>query len=160
MDRLIFRDVVTQEDISTVREIVTSTNFFRIDEIDIAVELVEEHMTTGAASGYHFIFAELAGEVAAYCCFGPVPCSLVSYDIYWIATRSGIQGKGIGTSLLSKAEEAITSLGGQSVFLETSSKDLYEPTRKFYLRNGYTVEAVLEDFYDAGDDKVILRKRL
>jgi GNAT superfamily N-acetyltransferase len=160
MDTISFRKVVKPGDVDTVREIVSSTSFFRDDEIDVATELVEEHLKTGVASGYHFIFAELDGIDVAYCCFGPVPCSLVSYDIYWIATRAGIQGRGIGTSLLHEAEEAIRSLGGKSIFLETSSKDLYEPTRRFYIRNGYCVEAVLDQFYDAGDDKVILRKRL
>jgi GNAT superfamily N-acetyltransferase len=160
MDRISFRKVVTPEDVDSVREIVASTGFFRDDEIDIAVELVQERLTKGEASGYHFIFAQLDGEEVAYCCFGSVPCSLVSFDIYWIATRAGIQGKGIGTTLLHEAEEAVRSMGGKSIFLETSSKDLYEPTRRFYLRNGYSVEAVLEEFYDIGDDKVILRKRL
>jgi ribosomal protein S18 acetylase RimI-like enzyme len=160
MNRINFRKIVIPGDLITVREIVASTGFFRDDEIDIAVELVQERLSKGDASGYHFIFAELEGEVAAYCCFGSVPCSLVSYDIYWIATRAGIQGKGIGTSLLTEAEKAIREMGGKSIFLETSSKDLYEPTRRFYLGNGYSVEAVLEEFYDIGDDKVILRKRL
>ena len=160
MDQIVYREEIKQKDVNNIREIVLSTRFFRDDEIRIAVELAEERLANGPASGYHFIFAEIDGEVAAYCCYGLIPCSLSSYDIYWIATKAGIQGKGVGSSLLSKAEAIIASLGGKNIFLETSSKELYEPTRQFYLRNGYATEAVLSDFYEPGDAKVILRKRL
>ena len=43
--------------------------------------------------------------------------------------------------------------------VETSSQPKYEPTRQFYLRSGYTVEAVLKDFYAENDDKVVFVKR-
>ena len=160
MDQIIFREDIKKEDIESVRDIIISTRFFRDDEIKIATELAEERIATGPASGYHFLFAEIEGKVVAYCCYGLIPCSLVSYDIYWIATRAGLQGKGGGSLLLGKVESIISSLGGESVFLETSSKEMYEPTLRFYQRNGYTTEAILPDFYERGDGKVILRKRL
>lgn len=160
MDQIIFREEIKQEDVNNIREIVLSTRFFRDDEIKIATELAEERITAGPASGYNFLFAEIEGKVVAYCCYGPIPCSLVSYDIYWIATRADLQGKGVGSSLLGKVESLISSLGGESVFLETSSKQMYEPTLRFYQRNGYSTEAILPDFYERGDGKVILRKRI
>jgi hypothetical protein len=46
------------------------------------------------------------------------------------------------------------------VYVETSSRDQYEPTRRFYLKCGYRVDAVLEDFYAPGDGKVIFVKAL
>lgn len=160
MDQIIFREEIKKEDVNNIREIVTSTRFFRDDEIKIATELAKERLAAGPASGYNFLFAEIEGKVVAYCCYGPVPCSLVSYDIYWIATKADLQGKGVGSTLLGKVESVISSLGGESVFLETSSKKMYEPTLGFYQRNGYATEAILSDFYERGDGKVILRKRL
>jgi hypothetical protein len=44
--------------------------------------------------------------------------------------------------------------------VETSSRPLYEPTRRFYLACGYRLEAQLEDFYAPGDGKVIFLKVL
>ena len=36
-----------------------------------ALELVRERLRIGAASGYEFVFAEVAGEAAGYACFFP-----------------------------------------------------------------------------------------
>ena len=44
--------------------------------------------------------------------------------------------------------------------METSSRPPYAPARAFYRRCGYEVDAVLKDYYDDGDDKVIFAKAL
>ncbi len=45
-------------DLATVRDIVTSTGFFHDHEVDVAVELVEERLRRGDASGYYFAFVK------------------------------------------------------------------------------------------------------
>ncbi|MCU0531815.1 MAG: GNAT family N-acetyltransferase [Syntrophales bacterium] len=143
-----------------MRDIVASTGLFRPDEIGIAVELVEERLRVGPASGYHFIFAEREGRVLGYSCYGPVPLTLQSYDLYWIAVRKDLQGTGIGRMLLERSEAAVIELGGRRVYIETSSKAMYRNTRRFYDRNGYRAEATLKEFYSPGDHKVIYVKAL
>jgi GNAT superfamily N-acetyltransferase len=152
------RTTVRREDSEIVRDIATSTGFFRPDEIGIAVELVEERLRVGLASGYHFIFAEKSGRVLGYSCYGPVPLTLHSYDIYWMAVRKEEQGAGIGKMLLERSEAAIGELGGLRIYIETSSKEMYNRTRRFYERCGYREEATLREFYSPGDDKVIYVK--
>ncbi len=44
--------------------------------------------------------------------------------------------------------------------IETSAGERYVPTRGFYLKNGYRVEATMADFYSPGDGKVIFVKDL
>ena len=61
---------------------------------------------------------------------------------------------------LKEAEKEIKRLGGRAIYIETSSKPLYKPTQKFYLDNGYRIEAILKDFYDLNDDKLIFTKQL
>ncbi|MCU0553578.1 MAG: GNAT family N-acetyltransferase [Syntrophales bacterium] len=143
-----------------MRDIVASTGLFRPDEIGIAVELVEERLRVGPASGYHFIFAEREGRVLGYSCYGPVPLTLQSYDLYWIAVRKDVQGTGIGRMLLERSEAAVIELGGRRVYIETSSKAMYRDTRRFYELNGYRAEATLKEFYSPGDHKVIYVKAL
>jgi hypothetical protein len=46
------------------------------------------------------------------------------------------------------------------VYIETSNRPQYVPTRAFYERCGYECEAVLKEFYGPGDDKVIFAKAL
>lgn len=156
----ILRATVLSGDADAVRDIVVSTGLFRPDEIAIAVELVEERLRAGPTSGYHFLFAEREGHVIGYSCYGPVPLTLQSYDLYWIAVRKECQGSGIGRLLLSRAEADIARLGGRRVYIETSSKAIYHDTRRFYERNGYRAEAALKEFYAPGDDKVIYVKAL
>ena len=147
-------DALPQDRI-TVRQIVDSTGFFHADEVDIAVELVEERLLKGESSGYHFIFMERDGRTIAYACFGPIPCTKHSYDLYWIAVHQDVQRLGLGRRLVELSEQRIRELGGQRVYVDTSGREQYRPTRQFYERCGYVREATLTDFYDVDDDKVI-----
>lgn len=144
----------------TVREIVESTGFFHPPEVDVAVELVDERLHRGDASGYHFAFAERDGVVDGYCCFGPIACTVGSFDIYWVAVRRSHQGHGLGRALMELAESLIAGQGGRLICVETSGRDDYLPTRRFYERCGYERAAELPDFYACGDSKVIYLKRL
>ncbi|MEW6238540.1 MAG: GNAT family N-acetyltransferase [Candidatus Omnitrophota bacterium] len=155
---LSYRETVNPDDADNVGNIVKSTGFFAEDEILIAVELVQERLEKGLPSGYHFLFADLNGRTVGYTCFGPIPATSCSYDLYWIAVHDEFRGMGIGKELLKRTEPLIAKLGGRRIYIETSSRDLYEPTRAFYLKCGYIQEAFLTDFYHPGDSKVIYVK--
>ena len=143
-----------------VREIVVSSGFFSKAEIEVAVELVQVRLNKGIESGYHFLFAEEDKKVVGYSCFGPIPCTVESYDIYWIAVQEDLRRSGLGVELLKKVEEKIREMGGKRIYVETSSREQYEPTRLFYSRCGYRKEATLKNFYSPGDDKVIYLRAL
>jgi ribosomal protein S18 acetylase RimI-like enzyme len=155
-----FREALRPEDRAGVRELVASTGFFRADEIEIAVELVEERLARGAMSGYEFIFADLDGRLAGYACYGPIPCTTGSFDLYWIAVDPRCQRHGIGRALMSAVESRIAARGGQRIYIDTSGKDQYASTRAFYERNGFHCDARLKNFYAPGDDRVIYAKLL
>ena len=157
---LSLRTSVTAGDCEHVRAITRSTGFFTDPEVEVAVELVEERLAKGPASGYHFIFAEVDGRPVGYSCFGPIPCTVSSYDLYWIAVDADARGRRVGTRLLDESEKAVARLGGTRVYVETSSRAQYEPTRRFYEQRGYRREALLEDFYAPGDGKVMYVKAL
>jgi GNAT superfamily N-acetyltransferase len=154
---IIFRVDPIPADIENVRQILESTSFFQDHEIPVAVELVEERLAKGMQSGYYFVFAEIDGKTVAYACFGEIPCTKGSYDLYWIATHNDYRGKGVGKLIMAEVQRQTKSLGGRVIYIETSSKAQYEPTRKFYENYGCDVEAVLKDFYDTGDHKYIYK---
>jgi ribosomal protein S18 acetylase RimI-like enzyme len=160
MDQPTFRYVATPNDPANIRRIVESTGFFSAAEVDVAVELVDERLAKGDASGYHFIFAEAAGESMGYACYGEIACTVGSYDLYWIAVDAQHQGRGLGRALVAESERQIAARGGRRIYIETSNRPQYEPTRQFYLRCDYTIAAILPDFYNVGDDKVILVKAI
>ncbi len=154
------RDEVRPEDRQEVGRLVRSTGFFSEEEIGIAVELVEERLARGDASGYFFIIAEEGTRMLGYACFGPIPGSRHSFDLYWIAVDSKEQGRGIGRRLMAAAERWMASHGARRIYVDTSSRPQYEPTRAFYLACGYRQEAFLADFYAPGDGKIIFVKTL
>ncbi|MDH4073006.1 MAG: GNAT family N-acetyltransferase, partial [Gammaproteobacteria bacterium] len=76
------RETPCKADAAAVRELVASTGYFSADETDIAVELVDETLARGDASGYRFLFADAPdGSLAGYACFGPIPATTSSFDL-------------------------------------------------------------------------------
>ena len=157
-EELKIRRIPKTDDITAIEIIVRSTGFFRENEINVAVELVSERLTKGISSGYEFLFTDYNGTAIAYSCYGLIPCTLHSYDLYWIATHNDYRNKGIGRYLLELTENEIRNAGGYGIYVETSSKDQYIPTRMFYEKNKYQLKAKLDHFYDKNDDKLIYVK--
>jgi GNAT superfamily N-acetyltransferase len=152
---LTFRYDVCPDDRDAVRRLVESTGVFSTTEADVAAELVDERLAQGEESGYCFVFAELDRRVVGYTCYGPIPLTASSFDLYWIAVDKSLHGRKIGRVLLEETEKLIRQMGGRQVYIETSNRGHYAPTRGFYLRCGYAQAALLPDFYGPGDDKVI-----
>jgi len=156
-----FREIPRPQDAAAVREMVAATGFFSDEEADIAKELVDERLAKGEDSGYFFVFADSAdGGLDGYACYGPTPGTVGVFDLYWICVHPAGQGKGLGKELLGEAERRIREAGGRKAIVETSSRDLYRPTRAFYEKRGYLAEARIADFYDLGDHKIIYAKTL
>ena len=147
-------------DPAIVRDITESTGFFYAEEVGTAVELVDERLAKGEASGYSFVFADEGERTLGYACYGPIACTKASFDLYWIAVHADGRGKGLGTTLLDESERLVRESGGHRIYVETSSRPLYEPTRAFYLARGYREEARLAEFYGPGDAKVIYVKEV
>jgi ribosomal protein S18 acetylase RimI-like enzyme len=155
-----FRTLVRPDDVAAVRRLVEATGYFSPDETVIAAELVDERLTDGPVSGYDFLFHDGPDRLDGYSCYGLIPCTLASYDLYWIAVHPDTQGSGLGRRLLEESERHIRALGGTAVYAETSGRDQYVSTRAFYEKCGYDVGAVFPDFYAPGDDKVVFVKRI
>jgi D-alanine-D-alanine ligase len=156
--QIAYREEVIHADLTNIRKIVASHSLFSRDEVELAVELVHERLVKGIKSGYQFLFAEQTGRILGYSCFGLIPCTLGSYDLYWIAVDRNLQNMGIGTELLKQTEHIIMKQGARIIYIETSSRTEYRSTQLFYEKCGYRVEAVLKDFYSPGDDKMIFTK--
>jgi ribosomal protein S18 acetylase RimI-like enzyme len=159
-EALEWRGAVMAEDIGRVRSLVASTGFFNAAEVEIAAELVTERLTKGVRSGYHFVLAERGAGLVAYACYGPIDGTQGSFDLYWIAVSPEEQGRGLGSQVYLRAEEAMRKAGAKRIYADTSSSERYTPTRGFYERMGFEEDARLANFYGPGDGKVIYKKEL
>lgn len=157
---MIWRKVVKNSDIDRIRNLVSSTKMFTQEEVDIAVELASERVEHGRPSGYDFLLAMKFHELAGFTCYGKIPGTQSSFDLYWIAVDPARQGRGYGRQLLDRTEDAVREVGGKQLYAETSSTDGYAGTRHFYDSTGFTKVANLPDFYRSGDGKVIYEKRI
>ena len=155
-----FRNNPILEDSQNVKRIIESTGFFYDFEEDVAVELVDERLSKGIDSGYLFTFIEVDNEVAGYACYGLIPCTVCSYDLYWIAVDNKFRGQGLGKKIMTEVEKEIAKIGGRNIYIETSAREKYIPTQNFYISCNCTLEARFKDFYDLDDDKLVYVKRV
>ena len=143
--------------------LLSGTGFFRLDEIEIAKEVLDAGIKDGITGHYRsYVIEKLnynkTSQVVGWICFGPTPCTVGSFDLYWIAVSKQHQGQGVGKLLMNFAECEMKKLGARLSVIETSSREIYNPTRSFYEKLGYTQNACIPDFYDIKDHKVVFTK--
>ena len=125
----------------------------------MAVALEVFDAAVAGSSDYETLAAEVGGSLAGWICWGPTPCTVGTWDLYWMAVDPGLQGSGVGTALLSEMEARLRGRA-RLVVVETAGRPDYLSTRRFYESRGYTAAARIPDFYEPGDDLVVYIKRL
>jgi ribosomal protein S18 acetylase RimI-like enzyme len=143
-----------------LKDLLRATGVFRADEVAVALEVLDSFL---ARPGHDYSAVGAftpGGKLLGYTVYGPTPCTLGTWDLYWIAVLPEAQGRGVGTLLLEEVEGRLTRSNARQLVIETSSRPEYDPTRAFYLKRGYREVARIPDFYDIGDDRVIYAKKL
>jgi len=144
-------------DAGEVERITRAVGVFRDDEIPVAMDVFTA--LAGRTDTYEGRVAELDGRVAGWICWGPTPCTLATFDLYWIVVDPADHGRGVGHALLEAMEAAVTGRA-RLIVVETAGRDDYAPTRAFYARHGYQAISRIPDFYAPGDDQVRFVKYL
>ncbi|MDD4848164.1 MAG: GNAT family N-acetyltransferase [Bacteroidales bacterium] len=155
---LSFRNTIVKEDFTKIEKILRSTGFFEQapDEIYVAVELAELALKDGnTVENYEFIFAEEDDQVVGFGCFARIPCTLSSFEIYWLGVDKQTQGKGVGKKIIHEIMNETEKFGGKKIVLQTAGREQYLPTQKFYTAVGFDLEARIKDYYADGDDCLI-----
>jgi GNAT superfamily N-acetyltransferase len=150
---------LTLADRGRIEEITRAVGLFREDEIAVALEVFDEAVAGRPGNTYSLLGAELEGRPAGWICWGPTPCTLGTYDLYWMAVDPGLQGTGIGTALLAEMELRLAG-SARLIIIETAGRPDYAGTRGFYESRGYHPAAIIPDFYAPGDDQVVFVKYL
>jgi ribosomal protein S18 acetylase RimI-like enzyme len=152
-------------DRARIQEILIATARFTKQEIGWAMELVDlalDHPERGEYEIHVFEEPDSGPHrmIQGYVCFGPTPFTVGVFDLYWIAVDPRQQGQGFGQMLLKFVENEVRRQNGRMLLIETSSKQSYAPTLRFYQRAGYAEISRIKDFYRIEDDKVVFSKRL
>lgn len=152
-----------EKDRDRIEEILLATGRFTPEEVRCAMELVDECLQRPEKGDYIVHVADApdaSAPVSGYVCYGATPLTDGVYDLYWIAVDPRYQGQGVGRVLLRFVENEVRRLRGRMLLIETSSKDSYGPTLRFYEQSGYDEISRIKDFYRIADDKVVFCKRL
>ncbi|MDD3366057.1 MAG: GNAT family N-acetyltransferase [Sphaerochaetaceae bacterium] len=160
MPMLNLRETVCFTDEEKIATLLSKTNFFSPEEVEIGISLLRENLVKGDSSGYYFLIGELETQFVGYTCYGPIPGTINGFDLYWIAVDPKFQHTGYGATLLNITEQRVLALGGQRLYAETSSIPLYAPTCAFYENHGFILEGRLPDYYAPLDDKMLYVKYL
>jgi GNAT superfamily N-acetyltransferase len=151
---------LTAADRGRIEEMTRAVGLFREEEIPVALEVFDEAVRAGPrGEPYCALAAEVDGRLQGWICWGPTPCTLGTYDLYWMAVDPALQGAGIGTALLLEMERQLAGTA-RLIIIETAGRPDYAPTRTFYEARGYAAAATIPDFYAPGEDQVVFVKKV
>ncbi|NCQ18653.1 MAG: N-acetyltransferase [Ignavibacteria bacterium CG_4_8_14_3_um_filter_37_9] len=149
-----------QADRPSLETILRKTKNFHAEEVDVALELIDIALLNNGQSDYHIFVSEEHGKISGYHCTGKRPLTDGVYDLYWIVVDPESSGKGIGKKLVQHAENFVRGRNARWLLAETSSKELYLATQKFYFKNEFSIVAKINDFYAVGDALLVFGKYL
>ena len=147
---------LTQVDRATIEAFSRAIPLFRPEEVEVALEVLDASFKPGQMD-YITMGAELDGRLVGWICWGPTPCTVGTYDMYWVAVDPSVQGAGVGSLLVAEMEKRLAG-EARLIVVETGGRREYGPTRAFYMKRGYRIAARVPDFYAPGDDQVIFVK--
>ena len=152
---------IEQKDRKNIEEILRSSEYFYEFEIQAALKIVDETLRDGMVkSGYYWMKVYDEDKFIAFANYGKDDFSIHSWEVYWIAVHQNSRNKKLGSLLLEAIEDEVRKSGGKILWIDTSGRPLYTSTERFYLRNGYKLQASLKDFYGPDDPKQIYCKVL
>jgi ribosomal protein S18 acetylase RimI-like enzyme len=138
--------------------IITKTDNFSDEEKKVARELIDEAIANPKHEYYNIFIYEIDGKIAGYHCTGKRALTDGVFDLFWIVVDQNGQNKGIGKQLLDHAENFVKENKGRWILAETSSKEIYNATRNFYMRNNYSIVSQIKDFYTINDNLIVFGK--
>ena len=134
--------------------------FYDLEIVTLREVFVDYFAEAHDQYGHRCYTARMDGTLAGFVYVAPIEMTDRTWEIWWIAVRKDLQGRGVGGKILMACEAELVEADCRVLLIETSALPHYDPTRKFYLKHGYTEVASIPDYYRDGDDKRIFWKRL
>lgn len=83
-----------------------------------------------------------------------------TYNLLAIGVSRDMQGKGIAKEMMHYIEQHLKDKGARILIVETSSDEAQFTARSLYNKIGYHQEAIIRDFWNDGEDKIVFWKRV
>jgi ribosomal protein S18 acetylase RimI-like enzyme len=152
---------LARRDQARLHSMLIEARVFTREEIEVAMELIGIVLEDPNQEDYRIdCMANDEDQAVGYVCYGPVPMTQGTFDLYWIVVDPRCQGQGVGSRLLHFLEEVVREGKGRMILIDTSSVPQYEKAQKFYFRHGFQEVARVPDYYHPGNDRITFCKRL
>lgn len=147
------------DDNAALMALAEATGMFEADELGSLAEMVSGYFEGSLGGDHYWVVDDDTGVVAA-AYFAPEMMAHNVWNLYFIGVHPSVRRQGRAEALLHHVEDAVGNRNARLLIIETSGSDQFEPARQLYGKNGYDEEARIREFYSAGDDKVVFRKKL
>lgn len=107
-----------------------------------------------------WLTCEEDGTPFGFCYATPERMADGTWNMLALAVLPERQGHSFGRDLVAALEAQLRTQGARVLLADTSGTDDFAATRAFYIRQGYTQEARIRDFWADGDDKIVFWKSL
>jgi ribosomal protein S18 acetylase RimI-like enzyme len=136
-----------------------ATGVFRPAEVEVALEVFDD--TVARPGRDYFGLGAFDGDrLLGFALYGATPCTVATWDLYWIVVDPTMHRQGVGRQLMQETEDEIRRRGGRLIVVETSSRSEYAATRAFYETLRYARTAQIADYYAPDDDLIVYTKLL
>lgn len=147
---------VSVSDIHALKRVIDSSELFPSEMLD---EMISGFLADEESTDIWLTYEQNGQPVAIAFC-APERMTEGTYNLYLIAVHADQQGNGIGAQMMTYVESLLREQHHRVLLVETSGLPEFERTRGFYDKLGYTREAVIREFYQEGEDKVVFWKKL
>ncbi len=137
--------------------IIEQSGQFDADGLKHVSQTMDEHFANPGHALWYTAHTDRPVGVA-YCT--PEPLTLGTWNLLMLWVEKGQESKGFGSALVEKIEHELIKKDVRLLIVETSGMEAFEAARAFYKKSGFTLEATVKNFFDAGDDKLIYTKQL
>ncbi len=147
---------VSKSDIEGLKEVVDSSGLFPSEYLD---EMISDYFDNSESQDIWFAsFDGNRPTAIGYCV--PEKLTNETYNLLAIGVTRDTQRNGVATEMMNYIEQQLKQKGGRLLIVETSTDDAQVGARKFYNKIGYTQMAVIKDFWNDGEDKIVFWKKL
>ena len=147
---------VIKEDIPELKVVLDSSELFPSHLLD---DMIRDYLNNEQSADIWFTATDEGKPISiGYC--APERLTEGTYNLYAIAVHKDQQRNGIGKQMMTYIENELRQNHNRILIVETSGKPEFEITREFYIKCNYVQQALIPEFYEKGDDKIVFWKKL
>lgn len=147
---------VIHSDLDSLKIVLDSCGLFPSEYLD---DMISDYFHNLDTNEIWFTCVENDSPISiGYC----IPEKLTSgtYNLLAIGVSENHQRKGVAVEMMNFIEQKLKTIGARVLIVETSSDDAQIGARNLYQKLGYNQEAVIRDFWNEGEDKIVYWKKL